>query len=246
MNKKEAIVTGVVTFIVLLLGSKILFNPFSLISRDLSTSICPEVKYSFNTEKPLIALAINESPDLNSIVPHTTLSILDVLANHQAQATFFIVVNKAKDFPQLITSIVDQGHELGIYVTNDRSNMRLGNKPETELIEANKFLGQFAAINWFYPSRGRCRIYMRKIAKRHKYKIALGSVLLDNPADSPSYIKQNIRPGSILVLHDSDKKSDRQGKTTVKILNKLIPQLQQQGYGFVTLSELDRESRQVS
>lgn len=228
-------------------GLKVLFEPIALTLSSLFSSNCSQATHFFNTDKKLIALTINNVPDNNHIFPHTTLGILDVLANHEAKATFFINIDKAK-FPALITSIVQQGHELGHYLTDDRPSIKLGNKFETEFIEADRFLSQFATITWFRPDRDRCNFNINRVVKKYNYKIVLGShwsndTNLVSPQFSNWYIKQNIRPGAIVILHDSDD-DNKKGQTAIAVLNKIIPQLQQQGYRFVTLSELDRESSQ--
>lgn len=245
MKKKQ--ITIIVISIVFVIGLKILLKPPPIIIRGVSSFICSEAKYFFKTDKPLVALAIEDIPDDNHIFPHTTLGILDVLATYEAKATFFVITNKAENFPLLIKSIVEQGHELGNDLTDDESSIKLGNEFEAELIEADKFLSQFASINWLHTDPGWCNAKMTAITKKYNYKIALGSVWsygtsVPSLKFSSWYIKQNIHPGSIIVLHDSDNKSDRRGQNTIKVLNKIIPQLQQQGYRFVTLSELDRES----
>ena len=246
MKKKQIITVAISIVFLLSLGA--FLKPSNLVIRSLSPLICPQGKYFFTTDKPLIALTIDDIPDDNHSFPHTTLGILDVLANYNAKATFFVITNKAQEFPALIQSIVEQGHELGNHMTNDESSIKLGDKFETELIKGDRFLSQFAPVDWLRPGHGFCNAKMSKIAKKHNYKIVLGSVWSYDtnnivlPQFSSWYIKQNIRPGSIIILHDSNSKSDRRGKNTIAVLNRIIPQLQQQGYEFVTLSELDRQS----
>ena len=247
MNKKK--ITIIVISIFLLLGLKILLKPSPIVIRAVSPLVCPQAKYFFQTDKPLIALTIDDITDDNHLFPHTTIGILDVLANYKAKATFFVITNKAKDFPSLIKSIVDQGHELGNHLTNDESSIKLGDRLEAEFVEADQFLSQFTTVSWFRPGHGFCNRKMIKIAEKYNHQTVLGSVWsydtsnIVSPQFSSWYIMQNIRPGAIIILHDSDSKSDRRGQNTIAVLNKIIPQLQQQGYNFVTLSELEQESR---
>lgn len=228
------------------LGLKILLNPSPIVIVGLSNFICPEARYFFETDQPLIALTIDDSPDNNHLFPNTTLSILDALAQYQAKATFFIITNKAQEYPSILTAIVQQGHELGNHLTNDESSIKLNNF-ELEFIKADRFLSQFAPIKWFRPGHGWCNVSMTEVIKKYNYQIALGSVWSYDTSITSSrfanwYIQQNIRPGSIIVLHDSDRTNQR-GENTIKTLNIIIPQLQQQGYRFVTLSELDALSK---
>lgn len=247
MINKKVIIAFFIICLISAIGFKTLFSSIAIIPTRLFSSNCSQATYFFNTEKKLIALAIDNVPDNNHVFPNTTLGMLDVLANYKAKATFFINIDKAKEFPALMISIVEQGHELGNYLTNNKLSIGLGYRFKTKLAEADRFLSQFAAINWFRAERDRCSSNLNRVIKIYGYKIALGSVWSDdiNVASSQSYnryIKKNIRPGAIIVLHDSNNQSDRLGENTIAVLNQIIPQLQQQGYSFVTLSELDRRS----
>ncbi|MGL5074477.1 MAG: polysaccharide deacetylase family protein, partial [Waterburya sp.] len=103
----------------LLISAQILLNPSPRLISGLSTYICPEARYFFSTDQPLIALTIDDSPDDNDLAPNTTVEILKVLARYQVKATFFIITNKAQANLQIIKNIVEQGHELGNHLTED-------------------------------------------------------------------------------------------------------------------------------
>ena len=81
---------------------------------------------------------------------------------------------------------------------------------------------------------------MVAIAQKHGYRTALGDIFpYDTHISSICFfqqqIKHNVRPGSIIVLHDG---TTTRGQRTAETLQRLLPQLQQQGYRIVTLSEL--------
>jgi hypothetical protein len=57
----------------LLIFVKILLNPSPRLISVLSTYICPEARYFFSTDQPLIALTIDDSPDNNDLAPNTTI-----------------------------------------------------------------------------------------------------------------------------------------------------------------------------
>jgi glycosyltransferase involved in cell wall biosynthesis/peptidoglycan/xylan/chitin deacetylase (PgdA/CDA1 family) len=54
------------------------------------------------------ALTLDDGPD-----PVYTPKLLDVLASFGVRSTFFLVGEKAKQHPELVTRIVNEGHELG-------------------------------------------------------------------------------------------------------------------------------------
>ena len=90
------------------------------------------------------------------------------------------------------------------------------------------------------PGGGFCNAAMIETAQKYNYQTALGSVwAYDTNIPSSDFaswfILTNTKPGSIIVLHDVGER----GKRTVTTLKKIIPSLQQKGYKFVTLSELN-------
>ena len=55
-----------------------------------------------------IALTFDDGPS-----PLTTPVLLDLLARHSLHATFFVIGEKAAQYPELIKSILDHGHTIG-------------------------------------------------------------------------------------------------------------------------------------
>lgn len=55
-----------------------------------------------------IALTFDDGPS-----PLTTPVLLDLLARHSLHATFFVIGEKAAEYPELIESILDHGHTIG-------------------------------------------------------------------------------------------------------------------------------------
>ena len=230
----------------LIILAVILVSPSPLLIRWLSSYICSEAVYFFESPEPVIALTIDDSPDDRSEIngENTTKNILKILEKYQVNATFFIISSQAENKPEIVKEIVKQGHEIGNHLTKDEPSIKLGDKFETELLKAEKILSEFAPLTWFRPGSGWCNSEMATIAKQHNYKIALGSVWSYDTSIPSSqfaswFIFRNARPGAIIVLHDRGKNSAR-GKRTVETLDRVIPQLQKQGYRLVTLSELER------
>ncbi|MEV4510697.1 bifunctional polysaccharide deacetylase/glycosyltransferase family 2 protein [Dactylosporangium sp. NPDC049525] len=57
-----------------------------------------------------VALTFDDGPD-----PRWTPQILDVLRQHRAHATFFVIGSKVNQYPDLVRRIVAEGHELGVH-----------------------------------------------------------------------------------------------------------------------------------
>lgn len=217
----------------------------------LASLICPGATYYLPTDQPLVALTIDDGPDdQHSGDTNTTGQILQVLAKHDAKATFFMISSRISPQNQTyITQMVNQGHELGNHLTVDEPSINL---PLPEFEAALKSAAQdiLTAANhktrleWMRPGSGRCNAEMAQIAQQQGYKIALGSLWpYDTTLHSADFAAQqilaNVQPGSIIVLHDHGP-DGAWGLRTVQTLNQVLPQLKQKGYRVVTLSELYR------
>lgn len=208
----------------------------------LSLGICPGAVYFKETEEKVIALTIDDSPDRES-----TSQILEVLNKYQVKATFFPISDRVLTHPELTQSIVAAGHELGNHLTKDEPSITLRSHFESELQRADTILSRYDSVNWLRPGYGWCNKSMVQTAQAYNYQVALGSIwsydthLLSDKFAS-QFILINAKPGSIVVLHDGGKR----GINTAKTLETVIPQLQQQGYRFVTLSELQPKQNSLN
>lgn len=211
-----------------------LLFPQPVLIKLLSPLICSGAVYCQDSNEPVIALTIDDSPD-----PQTTSQILAVLAKYSVNATFFPISDRVQANPELTQAIVRAGHEIGNHLTRDEPSIKLGEKFPTELDKAHQVLSQYAPIKWLRPGSGWCNRSMVKTAQAYNYQVALGSVWsydthIKSSKFASWFILTNARAGSIIVLHDGEKR----GVNTVQTLQTIIPQLRQRGYRFVTLSDL--------
>jgi peptidoglycan/xylan/chitin deacetylase (PgdA/CDA1 family) len=216
-----------------LLAGILFFQPRSLFT--LISQVAPGVVYFAEVDRPLIALTIDDGPDAK-----TTSKILEVLSRYDAKATFFLISDRISGNEALVRAMVEQGHELGNHLTDDKISARSTPKVfEAELLEAQGILSQFSQTRWLRPGGGWYNQTMVKIANRHQYQVALGSIFpFDTHIPCSEYAVQqvliNARPGAIVILHDTKDWGER----TVLTLEKTLPKLLKRGYRIVTLSQL--------
>ena len=197
--------------------------------------VSPEVLYFVDTDRPAIALTIDDGPD-----PATTPEILDVLDRHGARATFFIITARVSGNEELMRRIVAEGHEIANHhATQLPSIMLPADRFERELISAHEILAAYAPQRWFRPGSGFFDAEMLETLERHGYATALGSVYpLDAQIPSTSFAERhilaNVHPGSIVVLHDVGGRGIR----TAETLRAILPELAARGIDVLTLSEL--------
>ena len=217
----------------LLVTALVLLQPGWLIAIIARQS--PEVIYSVEIKEPVVALTIDDGPD--SI---TTPKILDLLEQHQARATFFLITNHISGNEAIVTQIVQNGHEIGNHLTADEPSITLpAAEFERKLAEAHHSLGRFAEVRWFRPGSGWYNGDMLSTAQKYGYKTVLGSVYPYDPWIPSAWfatfqIQANVESGSIIILHDNGSRGER----TLVALTAILPALTRRGFRVVTLSDL--------
>ena len=223
---------------ILAVGAVFVFQPDLVVSMLAQHS--PEVLYLVDTQEPVVALTIDDGPD-----PVATPKILDLLDQHDAHATFFLITSRIPGNEEIVVRTVEEGHELANHlVTDDPSIVLSPAEFERQLLESHRVLSRFSDVHWFRPGSGWYNAKMLSILHQHGYRCALGSVYPFDPQIpsawfSSRYILRNVRPGSIIVLHDYGGRGER----TATALATILPDLHRRGFRVVTLSELlDRQS----
>lgn len=196
----------------------------------------PDLLFSVPTRDSVVALTIDDGPH-----PTLTPRLLDVLRENEARATFFIMSNNVTGNEALLQRMKEEGHELGHHMRTAVPSVVLGRERfMQEFVFTDSLLRAYGVGPWFRPASGVTTRGMKAIAEAHGYRVALGNVY-PNDAQNPfapllaDYILRNVRPGSVIVLHDGFSWRVR----TVHVLRRVLPQLRERGYRIVTLSELE-------
>jgi peptidoglycan/xylan/chitin deacetylase (PgdA/CDA1 family) len=233
MRRTRVVWFSVAGMLVLAAGTVIWTTPEWLIDRVATRY--PGCLYRVPTQRPLVALTIDDGPDSQS-----TPLILDQLRRQGARATFFLIAERVRSREQLVRALVSEGHELGNHFMRDQPSIRLTPSAfESDLVRAHEVLAPYGAVKWARPGSGWYSDSMIEVMSRHGYRCALGSVYpLDAAIPSGSlavrYILRNVRPGSIMVLHEGGAR----GWRTAQVLGQVLPELRRRGYRVVSLSEL--------
>lgn len=194
-----------------------------------------EVLYFVGTDRPVVALTIDDGPD--SVA---TPEILDVLKQHGARATFFVITDRVPGNEHVLGRMLEEGHEIANHLTSDEPSIRLSPSDfEHKLLAADEVLTAYSPMRWFRPGSGWFNDDMLVTLHKHGYTNVLGSVYPFDAAIPWSwfasrYILWNVQPGSIVVLHDVGSR----GLRTAATLRTILPELQAKGYDVVTVSTL--------
>jgi peptidoglycan/xylan/chitin deacetylase (PgdA/CDA1 family) len=139
--------------------------------------------------------------------PEITPKVLDILDEYNAKATFFCVGDNVRKYPETYQQIIQRGHQTGNHTFNHLNGWKTKNKNYFSNID--KAAG-FIKSNLFRPPYGKISpLQIKELKKR--YRIIMWSVLTYdfNRKLTPEKCLKNaltgLKPGSIIVFHDSEK-----------------------------------------
>jgi peptidoglycan-N-acetylglucosamine deacetylase len=156
--------------------------------------------FRIKTTEKILYLTFDDGPD-----PGSTLKLLDILDLYQIKAQFFCSGKVAKQYPDLIQVIKDRGHLSGNHGFYHLNGWKT---PLEKYVSDVSDAAKYTSSDFFRPPYGRLRLRQYRLLKR-KYKIVFWDLM---PYDFDlsfgrekvlSTLKSKIRPGSIIVLHDT-------------------------------------------
>ncbi len=136
---------------------------------------------------------------------------MDLLKSYNAKATFFCIGRNIDYHPEIFERIKKEGHSIGNHSYNHLNGWKTDNKKYFENIDLCQSLTQ---TNLFRPPYGRIKRSQINFLKQ-KYKIIMWDVLSWDfnqglsAQQCTKYVLKNIKPGSIVVFHDSLKAQER-------------------------------------
>jgi len=194
-----------------------------------------DVIWKVPTSRKVVALTFDDGP-----VNTTTPEILEILKEKNIKATFFVVGEQVKRFPNLVSQEVSEGHEVGNHTYTHPILTNLQEyRIEEELRNTEKEILEVAPKpTLFRPPGGLNNKKVLTLARDSEYSIILWSI---DPVDwnyppvgdIVNLVVKDVKPGSIILLHDG-----RYPSPTPEALWFIIDSLEARGYEFVTVTEL--------
>ena len=192
-------------------------------SPRLLTRLMPRLTWNFEGEYNKVFLTFDDGP-----TPDVTPWVLDKLQHYNARATFFALGRNVDHNPEIFQQIIDEGHSVGNHTYSHLKGWGSSNKNYFEDIE---LAHRLISSNLFRPPYGQIKPSQVKELKK-SYKIIMWSVLsIDynrriSGARCVKNVMENVRPGSIIVFHDSAKAR----KNLYEALPVVLEKLTEKGY----------------
>jgi peptidoglycan/xylan/chitin deacetylase (PgdA/CDA1 family) len=160
----------------------------------------PEAIFRIKTTEKILYLTFDDGPD-----PFSTPLLLDIFERHGVKALFFCDGDAAGKYPDLMDKIRNMGHMIG---NHGYSHLNGWLKESDKYIKDVTRASKFTSDKIFRPPYGRLSLKQKKILLK-SFKIFFWDIM---PYDfdktfgikrSLGILKDKIRPGSIIVLHDT-------------------------------------------
>lgn len=141
-------------------------------------------------------------------IPEATPEVLQMLREQGVKATFFMVADNARRYPELVKQVMAEGHAIGSHTMHHLQGLHTSTAQYlTDAQEALKYLPEESA-RLFRPPHGLMRPSQRR-ALLSQGRVVLYDVLTRDYArrvtasDITRTVERLVRPGSIIVFHDS-------------------------------------------
>ncbi|MAJ13115.1 MAG: polysaccharide deacetylase family protein, partial [Flavobacteriales bacterium] len=180
-----------------------------------------------NTDQKKIWITFDDGPD-EKVTPY----LIDVLEKFDIKATFFIIGNQAKKYPELVKLIINNGHKIGNHSFSHLNGFSTNNNKYLEDVEQAK---KYIDSDIFRPPYGKITPFQIKNLKKN-FKIIMWDIMSwdfkENISSNKVYknVINNVENGSIILFHNN-LKSYNNLKNSLEII---LEKLKDKGYQFST------------
>jgi peptidoglycan/xylan/chitin deacetylase (PgdA/CDA1 family) len=197
----------------------------------------PDTLWRVHTDEPVVALSFDDGPH-----PIYTPTVLKLLAEHEAHATFFLIGERAAAHPEVVAAIKAGGHEVANHYLHRGTALGDGSASfAANLTRAEQIIGIQGPVKLFRPPGGIAWPWQLCKARELGYVCVLGSAYPHDPAHPPVryiewLVEKNMVPGAIVILHDGISDPTR----AIQALPAILAEGQKRSIRFMTVGELLR------
>ena len=187
------------------------------------------------TNQKVVALTFDDGPTKN------VNQILPLLDKYNAKATFFLIGEEIKKHPEEAKKIVEAGHQIGNHTySHNRMVFKTPSYIKEEIQKTDQLIqkvGYKGEID-FRPPNGKKLVGLPYYLNKHNRDTITWNIEPDsyytNASDKVNYVTENIKPGSIILMHPM---YDDTGNE-LQAIEGVLQALSNEGYTFVTVNKL--------
>ena len=193
-----------------------------------------------------VALSFDDGPD--EVV---TAQVLDVLAEHEASASFFVIGKHVEANPALTQRIVDEGHELGnhSYAHSRWLNFRGVAAMRSEIEKAVSVLKPYRQSAGargkalYRPPIGLKNPPLARVVQDMHLRVVAWTVhsrdtRMRDAEKIAARVLRKLQPGDIILMHDGHDLPGKQRPVTVAALRLILAGLRERQLHGVSVTEL--------
>ena len=194
---------------------------------SLTKYLFPSLVWKKNTDQKKIWITFDDGPN-EEVTPY----LINVLEKFDIKATFFIIGNQAKKYPELVKLIINNGHKIGNHSFSHLNGFSTNNNKYLEDVEQAK---KYIDSDIFRPPFGKITPFQIKNLKKD-FKIIMWDIMSwdfkENIYPNKIYknVIDNVENGSIILFHNN-LKSYNNLKNSLEII---LEKLKDKGYQFST------------
>jgi polysaccharide deacetylase family sporulation protein PdaB len=204
-----------------------------------------EVVWNVDTDQKLIALTFDDGPN-----PVYTPQILDILQQYQAKATFFVLGKRVRMYPKIAIREVNEGHEIANHTFDHHFLKNVSpEKLREEIRQTEEAIYDVTEqmTHVFRPPGGLYNDALIELSHEDHFRVVMWSWYQDTRDWQKPGVEKivdtvlgNVHNGDIVLFHDMEGDCTQ----TVEALKRILPVLKEQGYEFVTVTDLLRRAKQ--
>ncbi len=215
---------------------------YSLKPENILRLVHPEIVWRLPfSDKKVIALTFDDGP-----TPLETPRILDILRKYDVTATFFLDGQNLVTNPEIIETILSDGHALGNHSSEHITPILMSlNHFKRQLTHFERLMQSYGlpVPKLYRPPNGIMTGQQLRFTQSLGYRVVMGDVY---PRDAQgadarvlcSRVLNDIQPGSIIIMHAGVPGNQRRTipYNTPKALESILPQILDAGYEFIDMA----------
>jgi peptidoglycan/xylan/chitin deacetylase (PgdA/CDA1 family) len=192
-----------------------------------------------DTSQKVVALTFDDGPSTE--YAHR---VVDVLEKHGAKGTFYVIGGEAAQEPAALERLVAAGEEIGNHTWDHRRLLAMSQSAIGDEIEKTDAVIRSAGYSGpisVRPPHGKRLLAAPWYLWRHGRTTVMWSLepdsiggIADDPDAMVDYVRHNVQPGDIILMHVMYESRDASRRALPRILEALAAD----GYRFVTVSQL--------
>ena len=225
------------TLLLILFGIIVFVGALLLLTEEIVSASSPTRQlpiYAVATDEKKIAITFDAA-----WTNQDTDALIEILAKHNAKATFFIVGDWAKSFPESVKAFYDAGHTIANHSDTHKAFSKCSKQEiKEEILNCNEKLEGIIGekVTLLRAPSGDYTNQSIEVAK------SLDMATIQWDCDSLDYQKlavdeivnrviSRVANGSIVLFHNGV-------ENTAPALDKVLTELEKQGYSFVSVNDL--------